>query len=138
MAISGDTKIVMTTNQAISIVVALVIALFFYFQIFVGGVATNVTNLRDDIKDMRQSTQSTVDKGSTTDEQLRQAIFNIDKNLAVMTTDFASFRISSQKDFDILRASFSDLDARLGKIESSVTKLSTKEGDNPFQKMPLE
>ena len=55
MPVTGDSKIVVTTAQAVGIGIVLVVGLFGFFQFFVGGVATDITELRDDVKEINKA-----------------------------------------------------------------------------------
>ena len=126
MAVSGDSKIEITTSQAVGIGVILVVGLFGFFQFFVGGVASDITELRGDVKEIRQSASQSVEKSFISDADLKQAIVNLDKNFAILTNDLASLVKSTDGQLQMINVSFGEMRNNWAETNNAIVSISDR------------
>ncbi len=113
---NGDTPITMSVKAAIAggatIVVAAAVALWAVLTFTLGNVADDVSDIRDRLTTTQVESRAVETRGLEADTDIRRALSNIDKNVALMANDMASYS-----------KSLGGIQAELVSINDSVKKL---------------
>ena len=89
-------------------------------------VRDGLKGVREDVKNLGGADLTSVTKNAQTEISLRDLIGNLDKNVAIMRGDLASFTKSTDMQLQIINANFSDMRDNWETTSTAVTAISAR------------
>jgi esterase/lipase len=115
----GDTPITITVKEVLLGVAALLVGAWAVLSFTFGNTASDVSDIKNRLTAAQAEARAVENKGMDADADFRQALNNIDKNVAVMVEQTAAFQGSIAKSLDTIQAN-------VASVSGSVDKLFTQ------------